>query len=177
VTDTDIPIWDDDDVMRIYQVKDGQPFPMFHVFNDEPGQLEVVRGWVTADRQAGSDGPPEAFVAACLTGIRAVESLAASVDPGWLKFITYMTDMNNHFLWDLHRRSNEVAAIAEWTVETIEEQGWGPDGNSTPLGQRHSNAMALAAAAGGGARMNPATGQFEYGTGELARQAARTGRF
>ncbi len=177
MTSDDIPIWDDPDVMRIYRMQDGQPHPMFHVFNDEPAQLALILDFVESDRAAGSDGPAEAFVAVCLAGVRAVESLAASVDPGWLKFFIYMIDMNNHFLWDLYRRSTEVAAIAEWTVETIEQHRWGPDGNSTPLGQRHSNAMALAAAAGGGVRLNPAIGRFEYGNGDRARQAARDGGF
>lgn len=177
MNDSDIPIWNDTDVMRIHVVRDGQPFPLFHLFNDEPHQARLVSQWISADQQAGSDGPPEAFIAACLAGIRLVESLAASTGPGWLKFFTYMTDINNHFLWDLHHRHLEVAAIADWTVETIEAQGWGPDGNRTPLGQRHSNAMALGAAAGGGVRLNPATGRFEPGGGDRGRQAAFVGHF
>jgi hypothetical protein len=177
VNDTDIPIWNDNDVMRIYRMHDGQPFPMFHMFNDEPHHAQLVRQWVTADQNAGSDGPPDAFIAACLGGVRLVETLAASAAPGWLKFFIYMTDLNNHFLWDLYHRRTEVAAIADWTVETIARHGWGPDGNSTPLGQRHSNAMALGAAAGGGVRLNPATGEFEASNGDGARQAAIAGHF
>ena len=177
MNNNDIPIWNDTDVMRIYEVHEGQPFPMFHMFNDEPHQAQLVLQWISADQQAGSDGPPVAFIAACLAGIRLVESLAASTSPGWLKFFTYMTDINNHFLWDLHRRHTEVAAIADWTVETIVTHGWGPDGNRTPLGQRHSNAMALAAAAGGGVRLNSATGDFEAGSGHRARQAASANHF
>ncbi|MCY1140098.1 toll/interleukin-1 receptor domain-containing protein [Actinoplanes sp. Pm04-4] len=163
----DIPIWDDPDVRRIYRVIDRQPFPNFHVFNDSPHQLQLVRDFVLADQNAGSDGPPAAFVDACLAGIRAVESLAAVADPGWLKFFTFMTDANNHFLWDLYRPALEVGAIASWTVETIEKHGWGPDGNSTAMGQRHSNALGLAAAAG----------QVPPGTGDRARQAAAEGYF
>lgn len=177
MNNSDIPIWNDTDVMRIYQVHDGQPFPMFHVFNDEPHHAQLVHEWITADQEAGSDGPPEAFIAACLAGIRLVETFAANTAPGWLKFFTYMTDINNHFLWDLHHRHIEVAAIADWTVETINGHGWGPDGNSTPLGQRHSNAMTLAAAAGGGVRLNPTTGRFESGTGDRARRAAIAAHF
>jgi hypothetical protein len=177
MTTDDLSIWDDADVMRIYQVHDGQPYPLFHMFNDEPHHVRIVHDWITADQQTGSDGPPEAFVAACLAGIRAVEALTPSAAPGWLKFFTYMTDINNHFLWDLYRRRTEVAAIADWTVETIGRHGWGPDGNSTPLGQRHSNAMALGAAAGGGVQHNPATGLFESGTGDRARRAALAGGF
>ena len=167
MTSNEIPIWDDPDVMRIYQVRDGQPVPNFHVFNDEPQQLQLVWQFVEADQNAGSDGPPSAFVNACLAAIRAVEGLAASVDPGWLKFFAYMTDANNHFLWDLHHPPLEVGAIASWTVETIEKQGWGPNGNSTAMGQRHSNSLALAAAAG----WAPPRG------GDRARQAAVDGHF
>lgn len=177
MNDTDIPIWNDADVMRIYQVHDGQPFPMFHMFNDEPQHAQLVQQWITADQQAGSDGPPEAFITACLAGVRLVETLAGSAASGWLKFFIYMTDTNNHFLWDLYHCQAEVAAIADWTVETITGLGWGPDGNSTALGQRHSNAMGLAAAAGGGVRLNPATGRFGPGNGDRARQAAIAGHF
>jgi hypothetical protein len=167
MTQTDIPIWNDADVMRIYEVRDGQPFPHFHVFNDEPGQLRLIVDFVEADQNAGSHGPASAFVDACLAAIRAVESLAASVDPGWLKFFAYMTDANNHFLWDLYQPRLEVGAIASWTVETIEKYGWGPDGNSTVMGQRHSNSMALAGAAG----------WVPPGTGDRARRAAMEGHF
>lgn len=173
---SDISIWDDPDVQRIYHVQNGQPFPMFHVFNDRPAQLQRVIDWVRADQEAGSDSPPQAFGTACLTGILAVEDLAGSVDIGWLKFFTYMTAVNNHFLWDLHRCPTEVMNIAEWTIETIERHSWN-QGNSTPMGQQYSNAMALAAETGGGVRMNPATGRFEAGNGDRARAAARTGHF
>lgn len=177
MNNTDIPIWNDTHVMGIYQVHDGRPFPMFHMLNAEPRHTQLVQQWITADQQAGSQGPPDAFIAACLAGIRLVETLAGSTAAGWLKLFTYMTDINNQFLWDLHHRQTEVAAIADWTVETIKGHGWGPDGDSTPLGQRHSNATALAAAAGGGVRLNPATGRFEPGTGDRARRAAIAGRF
>ena len=172
VTGDDISIWDDPDVQRIYDVVDGQAWPRFSEFNDNLGQVDLVRGFVEADQNAASDAPASAFVAACLAGVRAVEGLSSSVDCGWIKFLVFQIDVNNHFLWDLHHRATEVAAIAEWTVETIERNAWGPDGNTTALGQRHSNAMALAAAAGGGLRLNPNTGRFEYGNGDAARQAA-----
>ena len=48
----------------------------------------------------------------------------------------------------------------------------GPDGDSTPLGQRHSNSQAVAAEAGGGVRLNPATGLFEQDDGSAARRMA-----
>jgi hypothetical protein len=167
----DIPIWSDADVQRIYDVREGRPFPRFYIFNDDPFQLRLITQFVEADQHAGSDGPAESFLAVCLAGIRAVEELPADVDAGWRKFLVYMIDMNNHFLWDLYHR-DEVAAIAEWTVETIERYGWGPDGNSTALGQRHGNAMALAAKAGGGLRRDPKTGKFVYGDGDAARRLA-----
>jgi hypothetical protein len=167
VSGVDIPIWDDPDVKRIYQVHDGQPFPDFFVFGAEPRQLALVSDLVTADQNAGSAGPASAFTGACLAAIRAVEGLAGEVDPGWLKFFTFTCDANNHFLWDLHHPPLEVGAIASWTVETIEKNGWGPDGNASAMGQRHSNALALAAAAG----------WVPPGTGDQARRAATTGHF
>lgn len=173
----DIPIWSDLDVQRIYDVREGRPFPRFYVFNDDPPQLRLMTEFVEADQQAGSAGPADAFLAACFAGIRAVEGLPDDTDVGWKKFLVYMIDMNNHFLWDLYHR-DEVAAIAEWTVETIEQRRWGPDGNSTAMGQRHSNAMALAAKAGGGIRRDPRTGKFTYGNGDAARRlAGASGRF
>ena len=32
MTSVDIPIWDDPDVVRIYQMQNGQPFPMLTVY-------------------------------------------------------------------------------------------------------------------------------------------------
>lgn len=177
LADSDIPIWADPDVRRIYAMVDGQPWPRFATFNDHPDQLRLVREFIAADQNAGSNGPASAFIEACLAGIRLVDGLPASVDPGWIKFFVDQVGANNHFLWDLYRSSDEVATVAEWTVRTIERYEWGPDGNSTALGQRHSNAMELAAAAGGGTRHNPETGQFEYGDGEAARRAAAAGGF
>lgn len=170
MTDRDIPIWEDHDVRRIYDVIDGQPFPHFSDFNPDPAQFQLVKDFVEADQNAGSSGPADAYVDACLAAIRAVEMLPPGTDAGWLKFFTYMTDANNHFLWDLHRRSHEVGAIAAWTVETIGRHGWGPDGNASPLGQRHSNSMALAGAAGW--VFFP-----RAPSGDTARQAAFNGHF
>jgi hypothetical protein len=177
MADRETPIWEDADVRRIYSVIDGVPHPRFHEFNELPDQLALVVDFVIPDQQADSDDPPDAFTARCLAGIRAVERLPLDVDDGWKKLFIYRIDVNNHYLWDLHKRRAEVAAIAEWTVVTIEQHGWGPDGNTTPLGQRHSSAMALAASAGGGVRLNPRTNSFEYGNGDRARQAAAQGGF
>jgi len=176
MTDIDIPIWDDPDVQRIYDLQDGQPWPRFADFNEWPEQFALVRRFIEADQNAGSNGPPSAFIDACLAGVHAVERLPRSVDRGWIKFFVYFVDVNNHFLWDLHHAAEEVAAIAEWTVQTIHRNGWGPDGNATALGQRHSNAMSLAAQAGGGVHQQP-DGTFAYGDGEAARRAAERGGF
>lgn len=173
----DIPIWSDADVKRIYDLVDGRPWPRFVIFNDYPDQLALIRDFTEADQNAESDSPASAFVDACLAGIRAVEGLPESVDVGWIKFLVYQIDINNHFLWDLYHRSEEVAAIGEWTVNAIHRRGWGPDGNSSALGQRHSNAMALAAAAGGGLHVRSDTGKYEYGNGDAARRAALGGGF
>jgi hypothetical protein len=177
MNEPDIPIWADPDVRRIYDVTGGQPNPRFWDFNNSPEALALMRDFTAADQAAGSDAPPDAFIAACLTGIRAVEHLPRTVDSGWRKFLIYMIDMNNHFLWDLHHRREEVAAIAEWTVETIENFGWGPDGNTTAIGQRHSNAIGLAAASGGGVLFDESIQAFGHRNGDLARLAAEAGHF
>lgn len=171
-TDDDIPIWDDPDVQRICDWRDGRPFPRFVEFNEDPDRNVLVREFVHADQAAGSNGPAVAFIEACLAGIRAVEGLNGQVEAGWIKFFLYFVEVNNSFLWDRHRTSDESAAIGEWVVRTIERHGWGPDGNTTALGQRHSNAMAVAAMAGGGTHRNPATGRMEYGDGSEAKRMA-----
>jgi hypothetical protein len=172
MTGDNIPIWSDPDVPRIYDLRDGQPWPRFAVFNDNPEQLKLVVDFVQADQAAGSNGPANLYVDACLAGVRLVEALTNPVDPGWIKFFVHQIDQNNSFLWDLHRRAPEVAAIGEWTVTTIERRGWGPNGRTSALGQAHSNAMALAAEAGGGLHLNQQTGLMEYGDGSEARRMA-----
>ncbi len=177
MSDDSIAIWHDPDVQRIYDLRDGQPYPRFYEFNDKPEQLEFIRDFITADQEAGSQGPADSYLAACYAGIRAVEALDGQVEPGWIKFILFQLDQNTYFLWDPHRRASEVAAIAEWTVRTLEAHGWGADGRTTALGQVHSEAMALAAQAGGGMRQNRQTGEFEYPDGSEARTLAGvTGR-
>jgi hypothetical protein len=57
----DISIWDDPDVMRIYQVRDGQPFPSFSVFNDDPRQLHevgAIASWIVETIEKNGWGPP-----------------------------------------------------------------------------------------------------------------------
>lgn len=179
-----VEIWDDPDVEEILSLnKDTRevlgeaPSPKFWDFNDKPEQLALVRSFLEADQKAGSDGPKSAFVDACLAGIRATEGLPASVEIGWSKFFTFQVYQNTVFLWRLHRANREVAAVAHWLVDTIQSRGWGPNGNTTALGQAHSDSMALAAEAGGGMRMDPATGGFEYPDGSEARAAAAQGGF
>lgn len=167
-----ISIWADPDVRRIYDLVDGRPWPRFSDFNDQPDRLQLVLEFVQADQAAGSAGPADGYLQACRAGVRAVETLDGRVDPGWIKFLVFQVDQNNAFLWDLYRRSAEVAAVAEWTVETIERHGWGPDGRTSAIGQVHAGAMALAAEAGGGVRRNPQTGAFERGDGSEARRLA-----
>lgn len=168
-----VPIWGDPDVKEIYDLRDGQPIPRFAEFNAFPDQAELIFGFVRLDMENGSGTPPDDYIDACLAGVRAVEGLAGKLHPGWIKFLLCQIDRNNSLLWDQYRQPADfVAAMGEWLVTTIHRFGWGPDGNSTPLGQRHSNSMAVAAEAGGGIRMNPATGRFEYGDGSEARRLA-----
>lgn len=168
-----IPIWDDPDVKAIYDLHDGQPIPRFAEFNAFPEQAQLISGFVKLDMENGSGTPVSDYVDTCLAGVRAVEGLAGKIHPGWIKFLLCQIDRNNSLLWDQYRQPADfVAAIGEWLVTTIHRFGWGPDGNSTPLGQRHSNSMAVAAEAGGGVRQNSTTRLFEYGDGSQARRLA-----
>lgn len=169
-----IPIWGDPDVKAIYDLHDGQPIPRFQDFNAFPDQAELIFAFVRLDMENGTETPVDDYIEACLAGVRAVEGLKGKVHPGWIKFLLCQIDRNNSLLWDQYREPADfVAAIGEWLVTTIYRSGWGPDGNSTPLGQRHSNSMAVAAEAGGGTHRNPATGLMEYGDGSEARRLAR----
>ena len=62
-----------------------------------------------------------------------------------------------------------VADFADWTVATISDRGWGPDGNATALGNLHSNCLAVAAAAGGGVRWSDTAKAFITPSGDAAR--------
>lgn len=73
-----------------------------------------------------------AFIDACLAGIRAVEHFNGKVNPGWVKFFLHFIEVNNSFLWHLYRRSEEVAAIGEWWVVTIESHGGAQTGALLP---------------------------------------------
>jgi hypothetical protein len=144
-----IAIWDDPDVRQICDFPDEQPLPRFFEFNDHPDQLRLVVDFVQRDAQNGEGTSAQSYVDACLAGIRAVEALDSHVHPGWIKFFVCQVDRNNSLLWDQHHQPREVvSAVAEWIVTFIERHGWGPDGRSTPLGQRHGNALAVMAEAG-----------------------------
>lgn len=168
-----LPIWGDPDVKAIYDLRDDQPIPRFAEFNAFPEQAELIFDFVRLDMETGIGTPASDYLEACLAGVRAVESLAGKIHPGWIKFLLCQIDRNNSLLWDQYRQPADfVAAMGEWLVTTIHRFGWGPDGNSTPLGQRHSNSMAIAAEAGGGVHPSPTTGRVEYGDGSEARRLA-----
>lgn len=169
-------IWEDPDVRQVYDLTGGQPMLRFFEFNGQPDHLGLVAAFVQLDMENGEGTPAEPYVGARLAGVRLVEAVDGKIQPGWTKFFINQIDRNNSLLWDQHHGpADAVAAVAEWVVATIERHGWGPDGNSTRLGQCHSNALALAAEAGGGVRLNPATGRFEYGDGSDARRLAGVG--
>ncbi|GAA4250084.1 hypothetical protein [Dactylosporangium darangshiense] len=165
-------LWDDPDVKAIYDLRGGQPIPRLAEFNAFPEQADLMFGFVKRDVQNGTGTPVSDYVEACLAGVRAVEGLAGKIHPGWIKFLLCQIDRNNSLLWDQHGQPADfVAAIAEWLVSTITRFGWGPDGNSSPLGS-HSNSMAVAAEAGGGLHVDPSTGLMKYGDGSGARRLA-----
>jgi hypothetical protein len=133
----------------------------------------LITGFQQADGEAERLKTAGAIISALAAGVRAFENLSdpmpRSWSPGWKKFVLYITALNCQFLWDAHHRASETAIFADWVVFSIEHGGWGPDGNSSPLGKQHSYCMAVGAEAGGGIRKNPVTGLFEAPDGTAAR--------
>jgi hypothetical protein len=164
-------IFGDVDVQRITDVSGGGS--RMKLEDLESPDRDLVIGFLEADGEAESAKTPEAIISALVAGVRAFESLSdpmpRSWSHGWKKFVLYITALNSQFLWDRHHRASETAIFADWVVFSIGHYGWGPDGNSTPLGKQHSYCMAVAAEAGGGIQVNPATGLFQAPDGSAAR--------
>jgi hypothetical protein len=169
-----IPIWEDPDVQKIYDVgSNGEPQLRLHLLSG--ADLALVLPFIEADealiqRSPVDPAPSEAmWTKACCLGVKAFENLSEEALIGWRKFVVYQVGEDAGLMWRRHKNSQETAMFAEWATVTINRNGWGPDGNSTPLGEQHSWSMGTAAEAGGGTRLNPATGRFEAPTGEAAR--------
>ncbi len=164
-------IFGDDDVQRIVDASGSGWIPKLEDLSDP--DRELVTGFKLADDEAERLKTPDAIISALVAGVRAFENLSdpmpRSWSPGWKKFVLYITALNCQFLWARHHRARETAIFADWAVFSIEHAGWGPDGNSSPLGKQHSYCMAVAAEVGGGIRLNPVTGRFEAPDGTAAR--------
>lgn len=162
-------IWEDPDVRLIYEVQDGQPFLRFNELDGSDALL--VELFISKDSVLDDNSSVDALAEACLAGISAVERFSDEVSIGWHKFICYRVGAATGGLWEL-RGDQRAARYGDWVVRTINQKGWGPDGNTSPLGILHSTMMATASQAGGGVRLNPASGQFEAPTGDEAREEA-----
>jgi hypothetical protein len=141
---------------------------------------ELIKAFFMADQELGEDGHDdgEAVIAVCLIGVKAFEDLSVEAPAGWRKLILYAISDLTYDLWKKHRMGDPAAKLAHWVVATIEANGWGPDGRSTPLGQHHSYAMGVAVDSGIGAIVfDPDTGEAKAPTGDEARRAAVVGHF
>jgi hypothetical protein len=163
-------IWDDNDVRQIYVMQGGGPNLEFSALNALPEESrKQLAEFFQADQQVGGDSTLADYNYALVTGVRAFDLLPRSFSTGWRKFILFQTGCNVQLFHAANLMPTVVADFADWTVSTISEEGWGPDGNSTALGSLHSNCLAVAAEAGGGVRWSKAANAFVAPSGDAAR--------
>jgi hypothetical protein len=174
----EIPIQEDADV-RAISIREGD-----RVVYSQGGLTEaddeLIKAFFMADQALGErnqkDG--EAVVAVCLLGVKAFEGISAGAPAGWRKLTLYAVSDLTYDLWEKYKMGDPAAKLAHWVVATIEANGWGPDGRSTPLGQHHSYAMGVAVDSGVGTILiDPETGVASAPTGDEARRAAMAGHF
>jgi hypothetical protein len=125
-------------------------------------------------------GTPDAqsLIGVCLCGVTVVEELSPLAPPGWRKLILYIVSDLTYDLWQRRKVAEAAGRLAQWVIVTIEKNGWGPDGRSTPLGQHHSYAMGVAGNSGVGmVELDTTSGQYRAPTGDEARRAALAGHF
>jgi hypothetical protein len=174
----EIPIQEDVDVQAISS-RDGDRV-VYSQDGITAADDALIKEFFVADRELGAGGPPggEAVLGVCLLGVKAFEGLSADAPAGWRKLILYAVSDLTYDLWDKHKVGDPAAKLAHWVIATIEANGWGPDGRSTPLGQHHSYAMGVAVGTGVGAILiDPETGEATAPTGDEARRAAIVGHF
>lgn len=174
----EIPIHEDVDVQAISR-RDGN-----RVTYSQQGLTAaddaLIKEFFVADGKLGADTAPggAAVMEACLLGVKAFEGLSPDAPTGWRKLILYAVSDLTYDLWDKHEVGDPAAKLAHWVIATIEANRWGPDGRSTPLGQHHSYAMAVAVGTGVGViQIDPKTGEAKAPTGDEARRAAIAGHF
>lgn len=174
----EIPIWEDVDV-RAISTSEGDGV-VFSVDGLSPSDRDLVTAFMESEHALNEVDSPsaEAVSQTCLRGVAAFEGLSPLAPTGWRKLILYRVSDLTYDLWETHKHGDPAAKLAHWVVATIEANGWGPDGRSTPLGQHHSYAMGVAVGTGVGViRIDPETGQASAPSGDEAREAAVTGHF
>lgn len=170
-----IPIWDDPDVRAIFDFNDLQPRIDMSLIGEADQAL--IAGFVSADSRAQDQSPALDFVEACTAGVTAFECISAQAPVGFKKFLVHQVGLNTSMMWDRFHNERETRVFADWVMATLSANGWNPDGGATPLGQRATWNMAVAAQSGGGVCRNPSTGQVQVPDGEEARMVATTGSF
>lgn len=176
--DRSIPIWEDPEVRTIaLRGEDGVAFAWETLA--EPDRQRVLEFLVAFDRDWSDPGASSGdLIAAALAGIRAYEALPPVAPPGWRKLVLHEVSEAAHVLWERFSSAHETAMLARWVNVSIERAGWGPDGNSSALGQHHSYTMNLAGRTGIGLfGRDPQTGSFMVPNGDEARRAAAIGHF
>jgi hypothetical protein len=171
----ELEIWRDPEVAEICTFADGRV--TFDKDQLTPADQAQVERFEAACARLGED-TAEAYVGAALAGIGAFEELSPLCPAGQRKLIVYLVSDLAHEVWRRFQLDREAALLAQWVGSTIEANGWGPDGNSTPLGQHHSFSMSLAADTGIGIlAIDPETSLASAPTGAEARLAAQKGAF
>ena len=164
-------IWDDADVQQIVTMNGGQP--QLQLPELQGSDAELMFTFMRADMAVDDSATTSIVLVALTAGVKAFEGfedpMPSSWAPGWKKFVLYNTGCNVQVLWNNFRKAEETAIFADWVTSTVSKYGWGPDGNASAIGRLHSNCMAVAAKAGGGVRVNAATGRFEAPDGDTAR--------
>jgi hypothetical protein len=176
----EIPIWEDVDVRAITTRDEERSRIVYSVDMLTSSDRPLVTGFLDAVGSLQQQDAPsgEAVAEVCLRGVAAFEDLSPLAPTGWRKLIAYIVSDLTYQLWETHRLGDPAAKLAHWVVATIERNGWGPDGRTTPLGQHHSYAMGVASGTGVGViQFDPATGEAKAPTGDEARTAAIRGRF
>lgn len=173
--DDQIAIWEDPDVRVIFDYQSLQPLMKMSMLG-EPDHALVIR-FVNADSQAHDQAPAADFIAACIAGVAAFENLSHEAPIGFRKFLVHQVALNTSIMWNRFGNGRETRVFADWVMATLSANGWNPDGGTTPLGQRATWNMGVAAQSGGGVRRNPRTGRFETPDGQDARMVALAGSF
>jgi len=168
-------IWEDAEVEEISTFEEDRV--VYDPGGLTPSDRAQIDKFMASDARR-EDDRPETFVGAALAGVEAYEELSPLCPPGWRKLVVYTVSERTNEVWQRFQLAHETAMLARWLTVTIEANDWGPDGNSTPLGQHHSFAMGLGAETGIGVIViDPETGRASAPTGEEARLAARRGGF